>query len=78
MYTIEADNNNSEDEEAKPLNPEQHDKDGVLPAEHTKKVLLCENVPDRTVTIGRGLEEAECDTSGVSTLKYKSSFPIKT
>ena len=33
--------------------------EGVSPAEHTKKVPLCENIPDRMVTIGKGLEEAE-------------------
>jgi hypothetical protein len=59
VHAIEADNNDGEDEEATPLNSEQHDKDGVMPAEHTKKVLLCEDVPNRTVTIGKGLEEAE-------------------
>ena len=59
VHAIEANNNDGEDEEAKPLSPEKHDKDGVMPAEHTKKVLLCEDVPDRTVIIGRGLEEAE-------------------
>ena len=59
VHAIEADNNDDEDEKAKPLNSEQHDKDGVMPAEHTKKVLLCEDVPDRTITIGRGLEEAK-------------------
>ena len=59
VHAIEADNNDGEDEEAKPLSPGQHDKDGVMPAEHTKKVLLCEDVLDRTVTVGRGLEEAE-------------------
>jgi len=37
VHAIDADNNNSEDEEAKPLSPEQHEKDGVMPAEHTKK-----------------------------------------
>ena len=59
VHAIEAVNNDGEDEEAKPSSSEQHDKDGVMPAEHTKKVLLCEDVPDRTVTIGRGLEEVE-------------------
>ena len=59
VHAIEAVNNDGEDEEAKPLSSERHDKDGVMLAEHTKKVLLCEDVPDRTVTIGRGLEEAE-------------------
>ena len=33
----------------------QTHKEGVMPAEHTKKVLLCEDVSDLTVTIGRGL-----------------------
>ena len=32
---------------------------GVSPAEHTKKVPLCEDVPDRMVIIGKGLEESE-------------------
>ena len=59
VHAIEAVNNDGEDEEAKPLSSERHDKDGVMPAEHTKKVLLCEDVPDCIVTICRGLEEAE-------------------
>ena len=59
VHAIEASNNDVEEEEAKPLSSERHDKEGVTPAEHTKKVLLCEDVPDRTVTIGRGLEDAE-------------------
>ena len=33
--------------------------EGVSPAEHTKKVPLCEDVPDRMVIIGKGLEETE-------------------
>ena len=36
-----------------------HKTEGVSPAEHTKKVPLCEDVPDRMVVIGKGLEEAE-------------------
>ena len=59
VHAIEAINNAGEDEEVKPFSSERHDKDGVMPAEHTKKVLLCEDVLDRTVTIGGGLEEAE-------------------
>ena len=59
VHAIEAANNEDEEKEAKPPNFEQHDKEGVLPAKHIKKVLLCEDVPDRTVTIGRGLEEAD-------------------
>ena len=54
VHAIEVIDNDGEEEEAKPLNSERHDKEGVMPAEHTKKVLLCEDVPDRTVTIGRG------------------------
>ena len=56
---IEGVDNDAEEGEAKPLSSERHDKEGVTPAEHTKKVLLCEDVPDRTVTISRGLEEAK-------------------
>ena len=59
VHAIEAANAEEEEEEAKPSKFEQHHKEGVIPAEHTKKVPLCEDVPDRTVTIGRGLEEAE-------------------
>ena len=59
VHAIEVVNNEEEEEEAKPLSPERHDKEGVTPVEHTKIVLLCEDVPDRTVTIGKGLEEAE-------------------
>lgn len=33
--------------------------EGVRPAEHTKKVPLCDDVPDRMVIIGKGLEQAE-------------------
>ena len=32
---------------------------GVSPAEHTKKVPFCEDVPDRMVVIEKGLKEAE-------------------
>ena len=59
MHAIEASNNDAEEEETKPLSFKSIEKEGVTPAEHTKKVLLCEDVPDRTVTIGKGLEEAE-------------------
>ena len=38
------------------MNPDEAYKpEGVVPAEHTKKVPLCEDVPDRTVIIGKGL-----------------------
>ena len=40
-------------------NGETQELGGVSLAEHTKKVPLCEDVPDQMVTIGRGLEEAE-------------------
>ena len=33
--------------------------EGVSPAEHTKRVPLCEDMPDRMVVIGKGLEEVE-------------------
>ena len=59
VHAIEASNNDIEEEETKPLSSERTEKEGATPAEHTKKVLLCEDVQDRTVTIGRGLEEAE-------------------
>ena len=36
-----------------------HKNEGVSPAEHTKKVPLCEDVPDRLVIIGKELEEHE-------------------
>ena len=59
VRTIEAADNDNEEEVAKPPTFEKHGKEGVMPAEHTKKVPLCEEVPVRTETIGRGLEEAE-------------------
>ena len=59
VHAIEASKDEIEEEETKPLGAEQTEKEGVTPAEHTKKVLLCKDVPDRTVTIGKGLEEAE-------------------
>jgi hypothetical protein len=59
VHTIETSNNDIEEEEAKPFSSWRTKKEGVTPAGHTKKVLLCEDVPDRTVTIGKGLEEVE-------------------
>ena len=60
VHAIEAADTKEEEEEPKPSKFEQvHKAEGVLPGEHTKKVPLCEDVPDRTVTIGKGLEEAE-------------------
>ena len=38
---------------------ESQQSEGVSPAKHTKKIPLCEDVPDRTVIIGKGLDEAE-------------------
>ena len=57
VHAIEAAKN--EEEEAKPSKFKQPHKKGVMPGEHTKKVPLCEDFPDRTVTIGKDLEEAE-------------------
>jgi hypothetical protein len=31
----------------------------LKPAEHIKKVPLCDDVPDRKIIIGKGLEQAE-------------------
>ena len=59
VHAIKVVNNDGKEEEAKPLTSERHDKEGVMPAEHTKKVLLCKDVPDHTITIGKGLEEDE-------------------
>ena len=59
VHAIEAADDDGEENEVKPPSLEQHDKEGVMPAEHTKKVPLCEDVPNHTVTIGRGLDEAE-------------------
>ena len=59
VHAIEAADTEEEAEEAKPSKFDQPHKEGVTPGEHTKKVPLCEDVPDRTVTMGRGQEEAE-------------------
>ena len=59
VHAIEAANNEEEQEEAKPPCFEQPHKDGVFPVEHTKKAPLCEDVPDRIVTISKGLEKIE-------------------
>ena len=48
------------DEDTDAANSEDSEESGgVSPAEHTKKVPLCEDVPDRMVIIRKGLEEAE-------------------
>ena len=54
VHAIEAANNEEEEEEAKPSKFDQPHKEGVTSGEHTKKVPLCEDVLDRTVTIGKG------------------------
>jgi len=60
VHAIEAADAEEEEEEPKPSKFDQsHRVEGVMPGEHTKKVPLCEDLPDRTVTIGKGLEEAE-------------------
>ena len=53
VHTIAA----AEQEDPNELPSEEAE--GVTPAEHTKKVPLCEDIPDRMVIIGKGLEEAE-------------------
>ena len=59
VHAIEAADAEEEEEEPKPSKFNQpHRAEGVMPGEHTKKVPLCEDLPDRTVTIGKGLEEA--------------------
>ena len=72
VHAIEPVDNDAEEEEAKPLNSERHEKEGVMPAEHTKKVLLCEDVPGRIVTIIKGLEE------GLETIKMSSHGHLRT
>ena len=59
VHAIEAISFEDEEDEAKHSKFDQPHKEGVMPGEHTKKLLLCEDVLDCTVTIGRGLEEAE-------------------
>ena len=59
VHAIEVVNIEEEEEEAKPSKFNQPHKKGVMPGEQTKKVPLYEDVPDRIVTIGRGLEGAE-------------------
>jgi len=54
VHAIEAANTEDDEEEANPSKLEQTHNEGVMLAEHTKKVPLCEDVPDRTVTIDRG------------------------
>lgn len=46
-------------EENQPEPEEKNAPEGITPAEHIKKVPLCEDILDRTMIIGKGLEEAE-------------------
>ena len=60
VNVIEATYAKDKEDEAKPSKPDQSYKpEGVMPGEHTKKVPLCEDVPDRSVIIGKGLDEGE-------------------
>ena len=58
VHVIEA---SEEDTEAYVVEDTQINQksEGVSPVEHTKKVPLCEDVPDRMVIIGKELEEHE-------------------
>ena len=57
MHAIEA---SEEDAEAFATEDMQRNQknEGVSPTKHTKKVSLCEDVPDRMLVIGKELEEA--------------------
>ena len=60
VHAIEAANTEKEDKEPKPSKFDPaHKAEGVMPGKHTKKIPLCEDVLDRTVTLGKGLEEAK-------------------
>jgi len=61
VHAIEAADAEEEEEVMpKPSKFDQaHRAEGVMSGEHTKKVPLCEDVPDRTVTISKGLDEVE-------------------
>ena len=58
MHTIEAAEEDTRTFVAEDLRRDDKN-EGVSPAEHTKKVPLCEDVPDRLVIIGKELEEHE-------------------
>jgi hypothetical protein len=49
----------TQDEDTETATSKEPESGGVSPAEHTKKVPLCEDVPDQMVIIRKGLEEAE-------------------
>ena len=57
---IEAADAKDKEDEAEPPKPDQaYKSEGVMPGEHMKKVPLCEDVPDRIVNIGKGLDDTE-------------------
>ena len=58
MHAIEASEEDTKTFVAEDMRRD-HKNEGVSPAEHTKKVPLCEDVPDRMVIIGKELEEHE-------------------
>ena len=58
VHAIEASKEDTEAFVAEDMRRNQKN-EGVSPAEHTKKVPLCEDVLDRMVTIGRELKEHE-------------------
>ncbi|XP_039855289.1 uncharacterized protein K02A2.6-like [Panicum virgatum] len=58
VHTIEATGEDTRTFVAEDMRRD-HKNEGVSPAEHTKKVPLCEDVPDRLVIIGKELEEHE-------------------
>jgi len=58
VHAIETSEENSEASVTEDMQSNQRT-EGVSPAKHTKKVPLRENVPDRMVVIGKGLEEVE-------------------
>ena len=49
----------TQDEDTDATNSEETESGGVSPAERTKKIPMCEDVPDQMVIIEKGLEEAE-------------------
>ena len=58
VHAIKASEENSEASITEDMQSNQRT-EGVSPAEHTKKVPLCEDVPNRIVVIGKGLDETE-------------------
>ena len=60
VHAIEAvEAEEEEDEGMSPKPDEAYKPEGVTQAEHTKKILLCKDIPGHTVIIDKGLEEAE-------------------